>query len=321
MATAQSSPRGGKRRRDDEQRTRRPRTSDPGSIDTSPADVTATTAGGSRGRRGPHLPAVPRQALFTSRGLNTATPVIAFAIHNGHHVRSEIRSHLAIPSAARKREEDPFTGEIAAAVEAHVVVQRSRFEVDLNRPPERAVYAGRSEAWGLDVWRRRIPLATKRESLFEYRAFYGATYAILADFEHRFGRFLVLDIHSYNHRRDGPDAPPSSPRRNPDVNVGSSPLNRELWAPLVRRFNRELASARGEHPALDVRENVRFRGSHFVTWVHQNFPGSGCALALEFKKTFMDEWTGRVDRVRLRVLRARLRRATLASLAELERMR
>jgi N-formylglutamate amidohydrolase len=228
---------------------------------------------------------------------------------------------LAISSAARKREEDPYTGEIAAAVEAHVVVQRSRFEVDLNRPPERAVYAGRSEAWGLDVWRRRLPLAVKRESRFEYRAFYGAAYAILADFEHRFGRFLVLDIHSYNHRRDGPDAPPSSPRRNPDVNVGSSPLDRELWAPLVRRFNRELASARGDHQALDVRENVRFRGSHFVTWVHQNFAGSACALALEFKKTFMDEWTGRVDRVRLRVLRARLRRATLASLAELERMR
>jgi hypothetical protein len=29
--------------------------------------------------------------------------------------------------------------------------------------------------------------------------------------------------------------------------------------------------------------------------VHERYPTTGCALALEFKKTFMDEWTGRLD--------------------------
>ena len=46
---------------------------------------------------------------------------------------------------------------------------------------------------------------------------------------------------------------------------------------------------------LDVRENVRFRGGYFSRWVHEQYPGRGCALAIEFKKTFMDEWTGVVD--------------------------
>ena len=46
---------------------------------------------------------------------------------------------------------------------------------------------------------------------------------------------------------------------------------------------------------LDVRENVRFKGANLDRWVHERYPETGCALALEFKKTFMDEWTGRVD--------------------------
>ncbi len=41
-----------------------------------------------------------------------------------------------------------------------------------------------------------------------------------------------------------------------------------------------------------MRENVRFKGGHLSKWIHENFPASGCCLALEFKKFFMDEWTG-----------------------------
>ena len=48
----------------------------------------------------------------------------------------------------------------------------------------------------------------------------------------------------------------------------------------------------GRH--LDVRENVRFFGGNFPRWVNGAFPGKGCALAIEFKKFFMDEWTGEI---------------------------
>jgi hypothetical protein len=30
-------------------------------------------------------------------------------------------------------------------------------------------------------------------------------------------------------------------------------------------------------------------------WIHDTYPGNGCALAIEFKKFFMDEWTGQPD--------------------------
>ncbi|MDQ3079598.1 MAG: N-formylglutamate amidohydrolase, partial [Pseudomonadota bacterium] len=33
------------------------------------------------------------------------------------------------------------------------------------------------------------------------------------------------------------------------------------------------------------------------------YPGVGCAIALEFKKFFMDEWTGEPDPAELRAMR------------------
>ena len=47
--------------------------------------------------------------------------------------------------------------------------------------------------------------------------------------------------------------------------------------------------------SLDVRENVRFFGGNWPRWIHDNFPDTGVAIAIEFKKFFMDEWTGEPD--------------------------
>ena len=33
--------------------------------------------------------------------------------------------------------------------------------------------------------------------------------------------------------------------------------------------------------------------------IHETWPDQACALAVEFKKIYMDEWTGEPDRVRL----------------------
>ena len=46
---------------------------------------------------------------------------------------------------------------------------------------------------------------------------------------------------------------------------------------------------------LDVRENVRFKGGYMSRWINERYAGRGCALAIEMKKIFMDEWTGEVD--------------------------
>ena len=67
-------------------------------------------------------------------------PVLATAIHDGHELRPEIAARMSLSDSERLREEDPFTGEAVRGVPRHIVAHRSRFEFDLNRGSEGAVY-------------------------------------------------------------------------------------------------------------------------------------------------------------------------------------
>ncbi len=244
-------------------------------------------------------PLAPAFATFAGE---PSAPLLAAAIHHGHDVRPEVAARLAVSDAVRLREEDPATGAFTGVAPVRVVVHRSRFEVDLNRPRDAAVYLRPHDAWGLSVWDgdRPPPADLVARSLDLYDRWYRRLTAALDDLVARHGAFVVFDVHSYNHRRDGPDAPPADPAANPEVNVGTGSLDRDTWGPVVDAFMGSLAGA-----GLDVRENVRFRGGHLSRWVHGRYPHRGCALALEFKKTWIDEWTGEVDeRARTRLMDA-----------------
>lgn len=237
-------------------------------------------------------------------------PVVTTAIHAGHELRPELADLVLMDEPTRLREEDPFTDRLLVAG-TRVTVHRSRFEVDLNRPRDEAVYRTPDDAWGLQVWRRPPPPEVVARSLEIYDSFYAALAARLDRLAER-GPFAVLDIHSYNHRRDGAPAPPGE---NPEVNLGTGSLDRARWAHVVDAFVDEMRAQQVAGHALDVRENVRFRGGQLARWVHERFPGTGCALALEFKKVFMDEWSGEPDDAHIAEL-ARALSAAATSVAE-----
>jgi len=219
-------------------------------------------------------------------------PLVAVALHDGHRVRPEVERLLAISDGVRKREEDPFTADWTGFAGTQVVGTRSRFEVDLNRARDEAVYSKPEQAWGLRVWGSAPSPGMIRRSLAVYDEFYAAMFKMFKDIEKRHGRFVVYDLHSYNHRRSGPNAELADPEENPEVNIGTGTMDRKYWAPIVDRFIADLRSFDFLGRQLDVRENVKFMGRGFPRFVHENFPRSGCALAIEFKKFFMDEWTG-----------------------------
>jgi N-formylglutamate deformylase len=225
-------------------------------------------------------------------------PLVATAIHDGHDLRAACASAIALDEAIRLREEDPYTGRVATVVPTHLIVRRSRFEVDLNRPRDKAVYRVPADAWDLGVW-RTTPCDDElvAGSLAVYDAFYAELERVLRDVERRHGRFAVLDIHSYNHCRAGAGCA-ADPENNPEINLGTGSVDRARWGALVDRFRDDLAAA----GPFDVRENVVFRGGWMSQWIHWTFPTTGVALAIELKKTFMDEWTGTVDDVHLEAL-------------------
>lgn len=226
-----------------------------------------------------------------------AGQVVFTAVHAGHDLRDEVRELMVLDEDTRLREEDPFTDQLGASVGSGLVMTRSRFEVDVNRPRATSVYQTPDECWGLDVWSGgRLPDEIAERSRAVHDAWFeelGRRLDVLASR----GPFVVFDIHSYNHHRDGSDAPAAPQQDNPDINVGTGSLDREPWIPVVDAFMEAMGTpvveATGER--LDVRENVRFWGQNQARWIHRRYPDTACVLALEFKKTWMDEWTGAPD--------------------------
>jgi hypothetical protein len=233
-------------------------------------------------------------------------PVLATAIHDGHELRGEVERAMQLADLDRLREEDPFTGQAAAAVATHIVAHRSRFEFDLNRGPDEAVYETAEQCWGLDVW-RALPLdpGLVERSLAIHKAYYRMLGQLLDEVSAAHPRFVVIDVHSYNHRRDGPDGPPTPQDKAPDINIGTFSMPREQWSFLMDPLIEAMRAFDFNGRRLDVRENVAFQGKGEQTrFVHQRYPGKGCAIALEFKKFFMDEWSGEPDLRELAAMRA-----------------
>lgn len=221
------------------------------------------------------------------------SPLVGTAIHDGHHVRRGLEGRFALSPDERRREEDPFTEHFIRDVPNRVVFHRSRFETDLNRARDLAVYLRPEQAWGLDVWRDGLPQSDIDASLAIHDAYYAMLGEMLAGLEAMHGGFVLLDVHSYNHRRDGAEAEPTDPAKAPVINIGTFSMDRARWAPLVDGFIEALSAHTIDGIGLDVRENVAFQGKGEQTrFVHERFPCTGCAIAIEFKKVFMDEWSG-----------------------------
>jgi len=248
-------------------------------------------------------------------------PLIAAAIHDGQSLRPELTPAMALISAERLREEDPFTGTWTSIAPTRLIALHSRFEVDFNRPRDKAVYLTPDDAWGLQVWKETPSAECVERSLAIHDAFYDEVRGLLQRMVQRYQRIVVLDLHTYNHRREDRSGAPADPQANPEVNVGTGTMLRSRWAPVVDRFIVGLRNFDFLGRRLDVRENVRFRGGHFPTWIHEHFPQSVCVLSIEFKKFFMDEWSGEADQIQLNAIERALKSTVWGLHEELVKLR
>jgi hypothetical protein len=237
-------------------------------------------------------------------------PVIATAIHDGHRMRDSLLPHLAFDEDQRRRDEDALTGVLATAGDVRLRVRNSRFEVDLNRPRDKALSTDPADTWGLQVWRGPLPPHEIATSLVAYDRFYAMIRGLLDALLARWGCLLLIDIHSYNHRRDGPNAPPADQAGNPDIELGVTTLDKERWGSVVKRFAEALRNSHVAGRSPDVRENIRYpTGGHFPEWVYATYGDRICTISPEFKKIYMDEWTARADTAVLEDFRNGLERA------------
>ena len=242
-------------------------------------------------------------------------PVVATAIHAGHDLRPAVASCTALDDATRLREEDPFTDLLTSVGGSTAVAHRSRFEVDLNRSRGEAVYQTPEDAWGLELWRETLPAEEIERSRDLYDDFYFELGRRLDTLAERGPSSCSTCIRTTT----GGTAPISRrPGRNEPRGQRRYRCARpSALGPRRRRFLETLADQKVCGHRLDVRENVRFRGGELSRWVDRRYRGRGCALAIEFKKVFMDEWTGEPDQGHLEELRGALAVVVLALIEDL----
>lgn len=237
-------------------------------------------------------------------------PVVATAIHDSHVLRESLHPHLAIAPDERRREEDPLTALFTEVGDVRLRARRSRFEVDLNRPRELAMSTNPQDTWGLRIWHDTLPEAEREASLAGHDRFYALMRELLDRLVERWGAVLLIDLHSYNHRRDGAHADPAPQEDNPDIELGVTTLDPDRWGAVSARFAQALRACPVAGKAPDVRENVRFpTGGHFPEWVYAKYGERVCTISPEYKKIYMDEWTAQADIAVLEDLRHGLQRA------------
>ncbi len=218
--------------------------------------------------------------------------IVAAAIHEGHQTRGELRGLFNLSDEERLREEDPFTAKWLNISDNKIIVHHSRFETDVNRPRDKAVYVKPEDAWGLQVWKNDLPEEIANASLAVYDNFYKQAKDYFDSLFELHKKIVVYDIHSYNHRREAENIVADA-NENPEINIGTKNMDNKIWQPLVQLMIDNFRNFNYNGRNLDVRENIKFKGGYFGQWLYEQYGKKICPVSIEFKKFFMNEWTGK----------------------------
>lgn len=224
---------------------------------------------------------------------NTDSPLWAFAIHDGHQLSEILKPYMLLSDKERLREEDPFTAIISELPINQFFVSTSRFQLDLNRTVQDAVYLKPEQSWGLHVFQDNFPKNYVDALNKEHDAIYYTIGRHISTTIKKYGFFVIFDIHSYNAKRDHADQIIDTDS-NPQINLGTF-YNHSKWRDIINEFSKTLQNQTLYGEKIDVRENVKFKGGNLAQHILQQYGELGCVISVEFRKDFMNEWTGEAD--------------------------
>lgn len=225
--------------------------------------------------------AVAEDYSFTLK-VEDYVPYVCGAVHDGHQFRKSLWDNCTHTQYERWYEEDPCT---KAMVQSHPIVIAgcdSRFEYDLNRSPETAVY---KDAWGKELWKEPLLEKEKQISLNKHLNFYRVVKVLIEKLESKYPKILVFDMHSYNWKRWD--------REVPIWNLGTININNNRFGALAEQWRERL-----ENMVLPInmqttaKINDTFQGNgYFLKYITRNFDNT-LVLATEISKVYCDEHTG-----------------------------
>jgi len=225
--------------------------------------------------------AVSEDYSFTIK-IDEYAPYICGAVHDGHQFRKSLWENCLHTEYDRWYEEDPCTAEM---VQTHPIVIAgcdSRFEYDLNRTPDTAIY---TDAWGKQLWRSPLPEEEHSHSLQKHINFYKVVHALVHQIEVKYGKVIVFDMHSYNWKRWD--------REVPTWNLGTANIDNNRFGNLVTSWSKKLGEMELPNGIKSTSKiNDTFQGNgYFLKYLTQNFSNT-LVLATEIAKVYCDEYTG-----------------------------
>jgi len=214
------------------------------------------------------------------------------AIHSSSVIREDLIPVLKVSAADRYREEDPKTENFLINFPLQIIVRDSRFEYDLNRERHRAIYTTPESTWGLDVWKRPLTTQEKKISLAKHDEFHQLLDIVVEYIIQKNDLGIVFDLHSYNYQRE--EKLSWYVDQKPVINVGTKSINRSLFANQIVDFISRLQKITIEGRKITVAENDIFSGGYVARRLCEKYYNQLIVYAIEFKKIFMNEWTGEI---------------------------
>ena len=223
-------------------------------------------------------------------------PVLATAIHDGHELRPAVAAamNLSEPTACARRIRSPGRRWRASLRTSSLIVRASN-SISTGRLIPRSI-ARRSRAGACGSGEASPTRRSSRPRWRSMRLITACSARCWTAWSRRTGASSSSTCTAIITGATVRTAIPCRRTKRP-TSISApfrcrAPTGRSSLDPLIEEMRRFDFNGRN----LDVRENVAFQGKGEQTrFVHERYPGKGCAIALEFKKFFMDEWTGEPD--------------------------
>ncbi len=201
------------------------------------------------------------------------------AVHDGDQFRKELWDNCLHTQYERWYEEDPETKNMVITHPILIAGRDSRFEYDLNRIPEEAVF---ETAWGKQLWKKPLSEAQKQKSLDKHTNFFKVTHALINKIEEKFGCAIVYDMHSYNWQRWD--------RKVPTWNLGTTNIDNDRFGEEIESWRQSLSKMQlpnGIKSTADI-NNTFFGNGYFLKYITKNFKNT-LVLATEIAKVYCNE--------------------------------
>lgn len=212
--------------------------------------------------------------------IDAYVPFACAAIHDGHQFRKELWNNCLHSEYDRWYEEDPETKNMVKTLPIVIAGCDSRFEYDLNRAPDEAVF---ETAWGKQLWKEPLSEDLKAISLKKHANFYLVVFSLIKKLEDKFGFSVVYDMHSYNWRRWN--------REVPTWNLGTSNLDNHRFGKVIEDWRQSLSQIKFPNNIKSTSKiNDTFMGNgYFLKFITQNFKNT-LVLATEIAKVYCHEY-------------------------------